>query len=167
MARLNLAGSSKINAARASHSSRMPRGFPVLPFVTAVRRNDRFGPTALAVSAAFAEASCRSVILRSRARNRCGGQQPVLLRGARGGGGRNARATPPRMRAILDCPPALHPQESPVIARLPQSFGRPRNATFSLSLTFRQIVAARNIKNSLTCAEAVEDVTSLWKSEEK
>jgi hypothetical protein len=71
------------------------------------------------------------------------------------------------LRAILDCPPTLHPQESPVIARLPQSFGRLRNATFSLSPTFRQIVAARNNKNSLTCAEAVEDLTSLWKSEEK
>jgi hypothetical protein len=32
--------------------------------------------------------------------------------------------------------------------------------------TFRQIVAPRNTKNSAPCEEAVDDVTSLWKTEE-
>ncbi len=106
-------------------------------FVTAGRRNDRFGPTAhppsRAARAAFAGAGCRSMIadqkiLRSRARNRCGGQQPILLRRARGGGGRNARATSSRLRAFPECPPAVHPRKSPAVAGSAAIIQQARNA---------------------------------------
>jgi hypothetical protein len=36
----------------------------------------------------------------------------------------------------------------------------------SLNPTVRQILAARNKKSALFCAEAVEDGSTLWKSEE-
>jgi hypothetical protein len=48
---------------------------------------------------------------------------------------------------------------------LPQSFGELRKSRFA-ELTLRQIVAPRNTKKSGRCAEAVEDETFLWKTEE-
>jgi hypothetical protein len=86
--------------------------------------DDRLGPTALdqISSAAFAKASCKSVILRSRTDNRTVSQRSCLLPAPKakeqiGGGGRNARATSStRLRAFLDFPPAIHPRESPAAA---------------------------------------------------
>jgi hypothetical protein len=140
--------------------------------VTARRRNDRFGPAALARSASFAEAGCRSVIvdqeiLRSRARNLCAGQRPCPAPRSKWGRGRNARATSSRLRAFPECPPAVHPRESPVVAGsaaiIQQAQERSR---FSLCPTLRQILAPRNGKRSRSCAETVEDETSLWNTEE-
>jgi hypothetical protein len=68
-------GREKANAVQASHPDRIRTWFPAL-LVTAWRRNDRFSPTALQRSAAFAEACCRFVILRSRTCKLCGGQRP-------------------------------------------------------------------------------------------
>jgi len=81
--------------------------------LTAGRRNDRFSPTALTRSAAFAEASCRSVTSRSRARNHSGGQQPCP---APLGAAREGRPQRPgnqfRARArFRNVPPALHPRK--------------------------------------------------------
>ena len=67
------------------------RGF-LLCLSTAKRCNDRFSPTALERSAAFAKASCRFVTLR-RTCDRYGGQRPCPAPRSKGGGGRNARAT--------------------------------------------------------------------------
>jgi len=99
--------------------------------VTAERRNDRFDPTALARSAAFAEAGCRSVTLPPPTCNRCGCQQPVPARQE----GEEA-ATPgqpvSRLRAFPECPPAVHSRESPVVAGsaavIQQAQERPRFA---------------------------------------
>jgi hypothetical protein len=41
---------------------------------------------------------------------------PFLLHERDGGGGRNARATSTRLRAFPECPPAIHPRESPAAA---------------------------------------------------
>jgi hypothetical protein len=55
----------KIECGRASHPTAFVRGF-LLCLITAWRRNDRFSPTALERSAAFAKASCRFMISRSK-----------------------------------------------------------------------------------------------------
>src|SRR5256885_9460318 len=44
---------------------------------------------------------------------------PIPLCERDGGGGRNARATSARSRALPECPPAIHPRESPVCRWLP------------------------------------------------
>jgi hypothetical protein len=100
------------NAAEASHLGRIVRGF-LLWLVTAWRRNDRFSPTALESSTAFAKARCRFVLLRLRTCDRRGGQRPVpAQRSGIGGGGRNAPETSCAC-ASAGFPPAIHPRESP------------------------------------------------------
>ncbi len=123
------------------------RGF-LLCLVTARRRNDRFSPTALQRSAAFAKASCRFVILRSRSCNRCGGQRPCLAPRSRGGGGRNARATSRACAQFLECPPAIHPRESPAAAGSAAIIRQAQELSRFAEPTLRQIVAPRNTKKS-------------------
>jgi len=106
------------NAARASHPSRTYVISCTCP-ITAKQRNDRFSRTALEEmpSAAFAEASCRFVTLRSRLINRRSGQRSCPAPKSRlGEGGRNARATSSRLRTLSGFPPAIHPRESPAAA---------------------------------------------------
>jgi hypothetical protein len=141
------------------------RGF-LLCLITAWRRNDRFSPTALERSAAFAKASCRFVILRSRTCGACGGQRSFLLRRAGGRGGRNAQGNQSRLRAFLECPPAIHPRESPAAAGSAAIIRQAQELSRFAEPTLRQIVSPRNTKRLWRCAEAVEDETSLWKSEE-
>ena len=110
----------KWKCGRASHPTAFVRDF-LLCQITAWRRNDRFGPTALplsrATSAAFAKASCHS---QSRdhelASLRWPAIHPALCseeQQAGGGGGRNARATSRTCARFLECPPVIHPRESP------------------------------------------------------
>jgi hypothetical protein len=136
-------------------------------FVTAGRWNDRFSPTALEgvphLPKPFADPDLAikdRQPLRWPAAPSCSEEQDF------GGGGRNARATSSRSRAVLDDPPAIHPRESPAAAgsaaiiQLAQELSRFAEPTLS------QIVAARNTKTKCACAEAVEEETSLWKDEE-
>jgi hypothetical protein len=117
---ISLSWPQKIECGRASHPTAFVRGF-LRCQITAWRRNDRFGPTALplsrATSAAFAKASCPFAISRSRT------GKPAVAGGPScscsksneqgGGGGRNARATSRACARFLECPPAIHPRESP------------------------------------------------------
>jgi hypothetical protein len=142
------------------------RGF-LLCLVTAWWRNDCFSPTALQRSAAFARAGCRFVIVRSRTCNRCGGQRSCPAPKSRMGGGRPQRpGNQSRSRAFSGGPPAIHPRESPVAAGSAAIIRRAQELSRFAEPTLRQIVAPRNTKNLCHCAEAVEDETSLWKTEE-
>jgi hypothetical protein len=71
-----------------------------------------------------------------------------------------------RLRAFSGFPPAIHPRESPAAAGLPQSFRKLRNSHVSLNSLSNRLIATRNTKTLCCCEEAVEDVSSLWKSEE-
>ena len=146
--------------------------FPVLPFSPQGGGMMLLGPTALERSAAFAKASCpcRDLAITSR--------QPLRwpaalscsqLRRAsskNGGGGRNARATSPRSRAYLECPPAIHPRESPAAAGSAAIILTSQELSRFAEPTLIQFVAGRNTNSPPPCAETVDDGTSLWKTEE-
>jgi hypothetical protein len=83
-----------------------------------------------------------------------------------GGGGRIARATSRACARFLECPPAIHPRESPAAAGSAAIIRQAQELSRFAEPTLRQIVSTRNTKNLPRCAEAVEDVTSLWKTEE-
>jgi hypothetical protein len=115
--------------------------------VTAGRRNDRFSPSALATSAAFAKASCRFAIarpkiLRSLTGNRCGGQRPCpapLLHSEerRAISEREEAATPGQpVRACAlfwNVPRRFTLENHRLPLALPQSFGEIRNSHVSLN----------------------------------
>jgi hypothetical protein len=83
-------------------------------------------------SAAFAKASCaRDLAITTR--NRCGGRQPIPTCKRDRGGGRNARATSTRSHASPECPPAIHPRESPAAAG-PAAIIRQAQKTLTFSL---------------------------------
>jgi hypothetical protein len=94
-----------------------------------------------------------------------------LLRRARseersGGGGRNAQATSSRSRTFLDSPRQFTLENHRLPLALPQSFSKLRNSHVSLRPLSNRLIATRNTKTLCCCEEAVEDVSSLWKSEE-
>jgi hypothetical protein len=157
------------NAARASHPSRTHVISCACP-ITAKQRNDRFSPTALEVmpSAAFAEASCRFVIFRSRSINRRSGQRSCPAPKSRLEEEAATPGQPVRACArFLDFPPAQFTlQNHRLRLTLPQSFRKLRKLHVSLDPLSARSVAPRNTKTSPTCEEAVEDETSLWKNEE-
>jgi len=161
---------------QASHPTAFVRGF--LPcLVTAWWRNDRFSPTALPLPLSRAKErrvphlpkrSRRFVILRSPTRDCCGGQRSFpapCFKEARergGGGGRNARATSRACARFLECPPAIHPRESPVAAGSAAIIRQAQELSRFAEPTLIQIVAPRNTKNFSSCAETVDDESSLW-----
>ncbi len=105
--------------------------------LTRLVRRSRGGMTLLARqpsrgSAAFAKAGCpRDLAITQR--NRCGGRQPIPTPERDRGGGRNARATSSRLHAFPECPPAIHPRESPAAAG-PAAIIRQAQKTLTLSL---------------------------------
>jgi len=107
-------------------------------------------------SAAFAKARCRSVTLGPRIDNRHGWPAAFPAPKSRRGGGRNARATSPRLRALSGVPPAIHPRESPAAAGSAAIIRKPRNSHVSLpTLSARSLRLARQ----KTCAV----VKKLWR----
>jgi hypothetical protein len=83
-------------------------------------------------SAAFAKAG-RTRDLAITKRNRCGDRQPTPTHERDRGGGRNARATSSRSHAVPECPPAIHPRESPAAAG-PAAIIRQAQKTLTFSL---------------------------------
>src|SRR5579863_6577995 len=83
-------------------------------------------------SATFAEAG-RTHDLAITNCNRCGDRQPIPTRKRDRGGGRNARATSTRSHAFPECPPAIHPRESPAAAG-PAAIIRQAQKTLTFSL---------------------------------
>jgi|SRR5579863_95421 len=83
-------------------------------------------------SATFAEAG-RTHDLAITNCNRCGDRQPIPTRKRDRGGGRNARATSTRSHAFPECPPAIHPRESPAAAG-PAAIIRQAQKTLTSSL---------------------------------
>jgi hypothetical protein len=85
-----------------------------------------------------------------------------------GGGGRNARATGTHSRARFRMSPGNSPSR---IASCHRRHRNHRSASRKSShvfaeFTLRQNVACRNGKTFRACAEAVDDESSLWKTEE-
>ena len=73
-----------------------------------------------------------------------------------GGGGRNARATSPRLRALSGVPPAIHPRESPAAAGSAAIIRKPRNSHVSLQpLSARSSFVATQKESAL--------VKKLWR----
>jgi hypothetical protein len=137
--------------------------------VTARWRNDRFSPTALQRSAAF----CQSQLpVRHLAITNL---QPlrwpaalVLLPASKSKehGGEEAAMPGPTSRTcarFLECPPTIHPRESPTAAGSAAIIRQAQELSRFAELTLRQILAPRNTKKLRRCAEAVEDASSLWK----
>ena len=105
--------------------------------LTRLIRHSRGGMTLLARqrsrgSAAFAKAGCTRDLATTQ-RNRCGGRQPIPTHERDRGGGRNARATSSRSHAFPECPPAIHPRESPAAAG-PAAIIRQAQKTLTFSL---------------------------------
>lgn len=141
------------------------RGF-LLQLVTAWRRNDRFSPTALPRSAAFAKASRRLVIVRSPTCNCCGGQRSFPAPKSRVGEEAVMPGQPVALARVFWNPPAIHPRESPAAAGSAAIIRQAQEISRFAEPTLLQFVASRNRKTLPRCAEAVDDVTSLWKPEE-
>ncbi len=167
------------NAAGPATPTAFVRGF-LRCLITAWRRNDRFGPTALtlsqATSAAFAKASCPFLISRSKiSRSRTGkpavasGPSCSLLRRATNRWGRRPQC--PGNQSHLRAFSGMSPGDSPSrITRLPlalpQSFGKLRKLHVSLNPLSVTLLRLATQKSSRPCAETVDDETSLWKTEE-
>jgi len=147
--------------------SRIMRGF--LP---SLRHRGRGAMTASARqrsrrSAAFAKAVCRCVILRSRLRNRCGGQQPFPLMEQEEEEEAAMPGQPVRTRArFWKFPPAIRSHESPAAAGSAAIIRQSQELSRFAEHTLRHFVAPRNTKNFPRCAEPVDTETSLWKNEE-
>jgi hypothetical protein len=154
------------------------RGF-LFCFVTARWRNDRFSLTALRTECRVPPlpkpiADPSSCDYESATAAAASGPLSCPLlpapkskeQRADGGGGRNARATSRARARFLDCPPAIHPRESPTAAGSTAIIRQAQETSRFAEPTLSQIVAPRNTKNSCPCAETVDDETSLWKPEE-
>ena len=135
--------------------------------VTAGRRNDRFGPTALVPLESHWRRICRSrlpihMITRSCIHNRCDGQRPFPVPKNKG----EEAATPGQPvahKARIRSPPAGSPSRNRRLPLAqPQSFSRYRNTHVFACATLREVPQHGNGKTPASCAEAVDAVTSLW-----
>lgn len=141
---------------KASHPGPHYSCVPVLP------GEDRFGPSALETSAAFAEARCQFVISRSRTRNVVASGLPAPK--SKTGEEAATPGQPVALSRVSGCFPFGNslrvsplPSGSAAIIRQAQELSR------FAEPTFHQIVAPGNPKRRPRCAEPVEDWTSLWK----
>jgi hypothetical protein len=91
--------------------------------------------------------------------------QPAPRAGS--GGGRNARATGTHSRAFPNFPWQFTLENCQLPPASPQpSFSKLESSHVFDEPTLRQNVASRNRKTFHSCAETVDDETSLWKAEE-
>jgi hypothetical protein len=96
--------------------------------VTAGRRNDAFSPTALLRVPHLPKAQLPVHDLAISNCNLCGGQRPFLLKEQGGGGGRNARATSPRVARFQLFPRRFTLVNHRLPLALPQSSSKFRNS---------------------------------------
>jgi hypothetical protein len=132
-----------------------------------VQRNDAW-PGSTHKERRICQSSLPAAILRSQNLQLCGGQRSVSC--SVSGMGEEA-ATPGQpvrafARACPECPRRFTLENRRLPLDPPQSSGKIRNSHVCVAHTLGQFVAGRNWKRSLSCAEAVEDATSLWKAEE-
>ena len=73
---------------------------------------------------------------------------------------------PDRYDAYSGNLPAVHPREPPETPTLPQSNSAPKTSHVCTGGTVLQEQNRRNRKSILTCAQTVEDGSSLWKPQE-
>ena len=159
---------------RASHPTAFVRDF-LLCQITAWRRNDRFSPTALplsrATSAAFAKASCPFAMSRSRTGKPAVADGPSrsLLRRATNRWGEEA-AMPGQpvalARVFWNVPWRFTLENHQAAAGSAAIIRQAQETSRFAEPTFRHFLLPRNTKNLAPCAEAVDDDTSLWKTEE-
>ena len=159
---------------RASHPTAFVRGF-LRCLITAWRRNDRFGPTALLLSRATS-AACAKRVAHSQSRDhelaslRWPTVRPnsLLLRATSRWGEEAAMPGQPvaLARVVWNVPRRFTLENHRAAAGSAAIIRQAQETSRFAGPTFRQIVAPRNTKNSPPCAEAVDDVTSLWKTEE-
>ena len=117
-------------------------------------------PTALFVELLRSPSAAR------RRRSSAAASGPFLLN-EQGWGRRPQRpGTSTRFRAFLECPPAIHPRESPAAAASTASSGELTNSHVFDEPTLGEFVAYRNSKCRQACAEAVDVAISLWKAKE-
>jgi len=132
------------------------------------QRDDYSGPTALTTmnERRIYRYRCGTMIQRTRLCNLCGGQRPNPIQRAGSGGGRMpgqsatlARSDFPRQFTLENYRSATA-RRNDRLASLARSyvFGEP---------TVRQPVPSRNRKMFCSCAETVDERSSLWKAEEK
>jgi len=126
------------SAVQASHPDRIGRGFLLLPFVTARRRNDCFSPTALPLSRSEECRICQKPVALRRSRDRAAqllrwpAALPVLSN--RRGEEAAMPGQPARAHArFWDVPRRLTFVNHRLPLALPQSSGQFRNAHVSLN----------------------------------
>ena len=168
----------KTNAARPA--TRPHRSWIPACLVTAWRRNDRFSPaTPAALSNEEAQPWPKRVAHSSSCDDKgataaaasgpCFLLDAQLRRSKRTTSKRGRPQRPgnqSRSRAFLISPPAIHPRESPVAAGSAAIIRQAQELSRFAEPTLIHFVAPRNRKNFSSCAETVDDVSSLWKPEE-
>jgi hypothetical protein len=156
------------NTARTSHPSRIVRRTLSACLPAARRRDNGTGPTALTRSATFTSTSCKIAIRRiDLPQLIAAGQRPhpLIERAVKEAA---VPGQPARARAHFPISPGNSPSR---IASCHQRHRNHRSASVESSNVFdeptlRQNVAPRNRKSLRSCAETVEDESSLWKPEE-
>ena len=149
------------------------RGF-LRCLITAWRRNDRFGPTALplsrATSATFAKASCPFAISRLRTGKPAVASGPSCSRSKSNEQVGEEAAMPGQpvalARVFWNVPRRFTLENHQAAAGSAAIIRQAQETSRFAEPTLRQIVAPRNTKNFPPCAETVDVETSLWKTEE-
>ena len=140
----------KSNAVQASHPDRIVRGFllclsPLGGGMTASARQRSNRVPHLPKPVVDAQSCDRALTTATAASG------PACSEEQDGGGGRNARATSSRLRAVLEYPPATHPRKSPAAASSAAIIQRAQERSRFAEPTLRQFVATRNTKNFIAC----------------
>ena len=130
------------------------------------RRHDASARQPPQAGAPFAEARLELAILRLRVPCRAANPAVRSVRRTERGGGRNARATSRAKRVSGSFHSMILFRESLATAGSAAIIWPSQELSRFAGPTLCQIIVPRNTKSRPVCAEAVEDVTSLWKTEE-
>ena len=115
----------------------------------------------------FTKANCRFVSVRSRIDNRRGWPAARPLRGAELGEEAATPGFPAALSRFSGFPRQLTLENHRLPLALPQSSRQAQESSRLAANTLSHFVSPRKNKKAQHCAETVEDVTSLWKVEEK